>query len=202
MGISDRKEREKQEMRELILSAAKEMFLSDGYEKTSIRKIADKIEYSPTTIYLYFKDKSEIFHALMEIGFSKMLVEFEKLPSELDPVEKLEKLAHTYINFAFNNEEMYDLMFIMRPPMEKVHETMDWDCGMRSFMFLKNVVAECIEKDAIKLKDPESASLLLWSEVHGLVSLYIRERMIMFPKEKVIELVNAAIDLNLKLIKK
>jgi AcrR family transcriptional regulator len=202
MGISDRKEREKQEMRELILRAAKEMFLSDGYEKTSIRKIADKIEYSPTTIYLYFKDKSEIFHALMEIGFSKMLVEFEKLPSGLDPVEKLEKLAHTYINFAFNNEEMYDLMFIMRPPMEKVHETMDWDCGMRSFMFLKDVVRECIEKDTIKLKDPESASLLLWSEVHGLVSLYIRERMIMFPKEKVIELVNAAIDLNLKLIKK
>jgi AcrR family transcriptional regulator len=53
MGISDRKEREKQEMKQLIIDAAMRMFVEDGYEKTSIRNIADKIEYSPGTIYLY-----------------------------------------------------------------------------------------------------------------------------------------------------
>ena len=52
MGITDRKEREKQELKELILKEAKAVFLEEGYEKTSIRKIADRIEYSPTTIYL------------------------------------------------------------------------------------------------------------------------------------------------------
>jgi AcrR family transcriptional regulator len=61
MGILERKEREKQEMRDLILNVATEMFIEEGYDKTSIRKIADKIEYSPATIYLYFKDKDEIF---------------------------------------------------------------------------------------------------------------------------------------------
>ena len=60
MGIAERKEREKMEMHDRILQAATVMFLEDGYEKTSIRNIADKIEYSPATIYLYFKDKDEL----------------------------------------------------------------------------------------------------------------------------------------------
>jgi AcrR family transcriptional regulator len=74
MGISERKEREKQEMREKILLVATEMFIEEGYDKTSIRKIADKIEYSPATIYLYFKDKDEIFHAIHDKGFDKFLL--------------------------------------------------------------------------------------------------------------------------------
>ena len=69
MGITDRKEREKQELKDLILKEAKAVFLEEGYEKTSIRKIADRIEYSPTTIYLYFKDKSELLLELHKQSF-------------------------------------------------------------------------------------------------------------------------------------
>ncbi len=73
MGITERKEREKQEKRTLILEAATKMFLEDGFDKTSLRNIADKIEYSPATIYLYFKDKNELFYAIQEKGFELLL---------------------------------------------------------------------------------------------------------------------------------
>lgn len=202
MSITERKEREKQEMRDLILTAAKEMFLAEGYDKTSIRKIADKIDYSPTTIYLYFQDKGEIFHALMEVGFSKLIDEFIKIPPTPDPFERLKKIGRTYVKFAFDNVEFYDLMFIMRPPMEKVHELKDWDCGLRSFQFLMDIVEECIKEDKIIIPDASLAAMMLWSEVHGLVSLYIRQRMIMFPGEKVIELVYASILNFINVIKK
>ena len=57
MGVTERRERERQAVRQEILDAARALFIEEGYEKTSMRKIAEKIEYSPTTIYLYFKDK-------------------------------------------------------------------------------------------------------------------------------------------------
>ena len=63
MGILERKERDREDMRRLILGAARQLFLEQGYEKTSIRNIADVIEYSPATIYLYYKDKNELFFA-------------------------------------------------------------------------------------------------------------------------------------------
>ena len=69
MSVAHRKQREKEEMRELILDASRSIFLEKGYHQTSIRNIAEKIEYSPGTIYLYFKEKDEIFHALHEEGF-------------------------------------------------------------------------------------------------------------------------------------
>ena len=55
MGVTERKERERQEMRQRILDAAQQVFVEEGYEKASIRNIAERIEYSPATIYLYFK---------------------------------------------------------------------------------------------------------------------------------------------------
>ena len=70
MAIKERKEREKQDMRNLIIESATQLFLKQGYDKTSIRSIAEDIEYSPATIYLYFKDKDEIFYVIHENAFA------------------------------------------------------------------------------------------------------------------------------------
>jgi AcrR family transcriptional regulator len=61
MGISQRREREQEQLRRKIFDAASELFAQEGYQNVSMRKIAERIEYSPTTIYLYFKDKNELF---------------------------------------------------------------------------------------------------------------------------------------------
>ena len=70
MGTTERRARAKQLLRGEILDAARELFIKHGYENVSMRKIAEKIEYSPTTIYLYFHDKSEILHTLCEETFA------------------------------------------------------------------------------------------------------------------------------------
>ena len=105
MGIAERKEREKMEMHDRILQAATVMFLEDGYEKTSIRNIADKIEYSPATIYLYFKDKDELFFAIHNIGFQLLLKEMEKAGKIKNPLKRLREIGITYIEFALKNPE-------------------------------------------------------------------------------------------------
>ena len=89
MGIIERKERDKQEMRLKILETAKQIFIEEGFEKASIRAIADRIEYSPATIYLYFKDKNELFFSVHETGFEKLNFEMiDAIEGITDPIDR------------------------------------------------------------------------------------------------------------------
>lgn len=181
MGIKERKEREKLEMRETILKAATEMFLTHGYEKTSIRAIAGKIEYSVGTIYLYFQDKTEILHSIMQQGFARMNKDFEKLDTNDDIIVYLKKLGHIYIEFAFDNQEYYDLMFIIKKPLELVNRKKEqWGSGLEAYDFLLSVMKRCVDQKRIRYDDPELASLAIWGYLHGIIALNIRDRCKMF----------------------
>ncbi|MDQ6763855.1 MAG: TetR/AcrR family transcriptional regulator, partial [Bacteroidota bacterium] len=128
MTVANRKQREKEEMRTLILDAVRSIFLEKGYDQTSIRNIAERIEYSPGTIYLYFKEKDEIFHALHEEGFRRMLTRMQPLQHVADPFERLKALGKVYIEFAQENKDFYDLMFIVQAPMN-MEEVEKWKMG-------------------------------------------------------------------------
>src|SRR5258707_205508 len=155
MTIASRKQREKEDMRTLILDAARQIFLEKGYELTSIRSIAEKIEYSPGTIYLYFKDKDEIFHILHEEGFRRMLDKMSVLAHVADPFERLKAMGRVYIDFARNNLDFYNLMFIMTTPLDHENEHDKWQVGASTLEFLKTVLKQCQEKGHFKGKDIE-----------------------------------------------
>ena len=126
MGITERKERDRVEMRQRIIDAAIEMFLKEGYEKTSIRNIAEKIEYSPATIYLYYKDKDELLYDVQAQAFEKLDQAFREKVDAKDPLKRLEQIMKTYVCFGKKNPELYDLMFIIRAPMNVVEEKEMW----------------------------------------------------------------------------
>lgn len=207
MGIAERKDRERQEMRTKILEAAAAMFVQDGYEKTSLRGIAEKIEYSVGTIYLYFKDKTEVFHALMTQGFEMLLEKFRQMPCdpERDPLACLRDIAKLYMSFANDNPAYYDLMFVMRKPMEMVHDEADFQTGTAAFQTLQAIVDACIAKNLIRYDSPEMGALLCWATLHGIISLYIRKRLIMIEckiidEDKIDEFLDQAVDAYLKAI--
>lgn len=177
MTISTRKERQKEELRAKILQAAKELFMQKGFEDTSIRNIAEKIEYSPTTIYLYFKDKDDIFCELHREGFTLLNQYFRPLSHVADPYERLKAINKAYIAFAMENGEFYDLMFIINSPMKSIQkDESDWEEGKRAFSFLVNTVQECIDKGYFKGMQVEIVAFTVWSMVHGIASLEIRNR--------------------------
>ncbi|GAB4035810.1 TetR/AcrR family transcriptional regulator [Spirosoma gilvum] len=181
MGIVERKEREREEMRKLILDGAQKLFLANGYDKVSIRNIADEIEYSPATIYLYYKDKNELLFALHQRGFVKMVQQFQPLLTLNDPFEKLVEMGRTYIRFAVENPELFDLMFIMTAPMDKL-EKEDWVEGDQAFGLLMRVVEECMEAGIFQKHDVQATSMMIWSGIHGYTALFLRKRLGMFPE--------------------
>ena len=149
MGVAERKEREKKALKERIVKTASKMFVEHGFEKTSIRKIAEAIDYSPGTIYLYFKDKNELFYEIHARAFKLFLSEFEKVAKIKNPVERLEKLGEAYVDFGLNNPEYYDAMFIMRAPMDTIHTEENWELGMQSHQVLVLTISECMQKGII-----------------------------------------------------
>lgn len=181
MGIAERKEREKLEMQDLILQTAAELFVAQGFEKTSMRNIAEAIEYSPATIYLYFKDKNELFYALQKEAFQKFFKYFQTVPKLADPMQRLRRLGRIYQKFALENPAYYDLMFIMREPMESEANQDKWDEGMRSHQVLHDIIDDCMAAGHFKGRDPMIMAHMIWSFVHGLASIKVRERMRMFP---------------------
>src|SRR6266403_1650812 len=88
MGVRERRAREKRFLRQEILDAASELFAREGFENVSMRRIADKIAYSPTTIYLYFKDKAELLEQVCAEAFSRLLQRLTKLMSSRESRSK------------------------------------------------------------------------------------------------------------------
>lgn len=185
MGIAERKERDKQELRDRILKAAKEVFLGEGFEKTSIRRIAEKIEYSPGTIYVYFRDKDEILLELHVQAFGELFRVLEQSAHIQHPLERLKAIGRAYIKFGLENPDLYNLMFIMEAPMKALKEGCSWEEGFKTFNILREVVERGISQGVVKGDNPDLVSVSLWSSVHGLISLFIRERFQMIPPDQV-----------------
>lgn len=178
MSIGDRKAREKEALKALILKGAKRLFIEKGIEQTTIRNIADEIDYSVGTVYVYFKDKNAILHDLHSIGFQELGGYFEELFNIEDPMERLRKMGLVYIKFALENSEMYDLMFNLKAPMEFLESTKndDWNEGAATFGRVKKTIEECISKGHFVGHNAEPLSFMVWSLVHGMCCLEIRQR--------------------------
>ena len=185
MGINERKEREKAELRSLILDGAMEVFLEAGFENTSIRKVAERIEYSPGTIYVYFKDKDEILHELHHIAFDQLMAVMQQTEAHADPLDQLYAIGENYITFALQNPQLYELMFVLAAPMKAIHPDCEWEEGFRTYQYFKEVVSRTLDAGRLKPVDPEVLCVTLWAAVHGLVTLYLRERFQMIPAEQI-----------------
>jgi AcrR family transcriptional regulator len=193
MSVKERKERQKTEMREIILTSALKLFADEGFENVTMRKIADKVEYSVGTLYLYFKDKDEIFFELHNRGFSEFYKKQISVQDVKDPIERLAAHGLAYIEFAIDNPEYYDLMFISRAPARIIKKNKNWDCGIRTYDLLKQNILQVKEIGKFKDVDLEVAAFSLWSFVHGISSLYIRERIMLFPADSLKQIITGSL---------
>lgn len=175
MGSTERKAREKEELRNLILMGAMKLFAEKGVANVTIRNIADAVEYSVGTVYVYFKDKNAILHALHTKGFLDLRSRFLVLLNVADPMERLKASGKVYIQFAQEQPDMYDLMFNTKAPIDFVKDAPgdEWDEGKATFGFVRMMVQDCMAAGHFSGHEPEALSFLVWGVVHGMCSLTI-----------------------------
>ena len=173
MGSKQRRAREKEDLREEILDAARTLFVKEGYESVSIRKIADKIEYAPGTIYLYFQDKAAILDRICEETFSKLLQRMEAIHQDkAAPLDKLRRGLRTYIQFGLENPNHYVVTFIQAKVHLESHDVFQ-TTGSKAFACLRRGVQECIDAGELVSDDGDELAQTLWAGIHGLTSVLI-----------------------------
>lgn len=179
MTIQTRRARQKALLRQEIVDAARDILAHEGYAQLSMRKVAERIEYSPTAIYLHFEDKRDLVFQVCEETFGKLVVELESLEPEFkDPVLRLREGMRRYVAFGLRHPEHYIATFIAVP-----HEQLPEDIerynspdsnGMRALGILMKVVQDCVDAGKFRKVDPGVTARALWAALHGVTALLIQ----------------------------
>ena len=176
MGIKQRREREKQEVRQGILKAAREIARQEGWQSVTIRKVADLIEYSPPTIYEYFENKEDILLELRREGFRQLAATLKAIRDVTeDPKQRLLDMVEAYWNFAMSKPELHQVMnclggvslsYLEKPPA--AHEV---------FAMTQEALVEWSTMNGVEVPDVQGAAEIIRSLVHGLISLTMVDRI-------------------------
>lgn len=164
---------------QLIVDAARDLFAAHGYEAVTMRKIADSIGYSATTIYNHFADKLQLMRELCNGDFRKLAHEMRDVAQLPDPLDRLRETGRGYVRFALNHPNSYRLMFMTPHPAllddSPEAQAMKGNPEQDAYALLKRVVTDCMEAGRLRpeYKDADLVAQLLWSGVHGLISLLI-----------------------------
>lgn len=176
MAAQTRKQKDKEDLRRLILDTAGELFTTEGYENVSMRKIAERIDYSPTTIYLYFRDKEELLREICESTFSRLADEIRRsYDGATSPVERMRRGLLTYIRFGLENPHHYEVVFISSKVnfMAPNSYSFEGSMGQQAFELLAASVRECAMSGDIRVANTAVTAQTLWAGIHGVTSLLI-----------------------------
>src|SRR5256712_12226101 len=177
MGVRDRRARQKQLLRQQILDAARALLVREGYDSLSMRRVAERIDYSPTAIYLHFKDKQELVFSLCEESFAKLARELETLADEYpDPLGRLRKGMERYVAFGLTNPNHYILAFVLPPPAyldAKRQQAMlsPESSGMRALATLRDTIADGVKAKKLRKADPDIAGRSALAPLHAIPPL-------------------------------
>ncbi len=150
-----------------------------------MRKIAERIDYSPAALYLYFKGKKDILLALSDKGFNLLYQRMLPVASTPDPKERLLELCRVYLAFAAEEPEYYRLVF-SDPEVRYPNPTED-DAGKPAYLaynLMQDAARECMERGLLTARDPLAATVGTWSALHGIASLLAGGRMRVVPRER------------------
>jgi len=170
MGITERRQRQKEEVRSAILTTAWQMVKSEGWQSLSIRKIADAIEYSVPVIYDHFENKEAILFEFAKEGFRMLSVEMRRAKEKhQDPAEQIRAMADAYWAFAFHNKEHYQLMFGLGMASCEAEKCIPEKADFRNL--LVDPISALLSKNDASDINTCLKYHTLWSVMHGLVSI-------------------------------
>ncbi len=179
MGSAERRQRESADTRQRIVDAARDLFVRKGYEATSMRAIADRIEYTPTAIYHHFESKEALLTEVCTRDFRSLGAAFQRVGRVEDSLERLIRIGEAYVDFALEHPMHYQLMFMtVRPLPQEKPGILSGDPIEDAYAFLRTAVEEAIAQGRLRPEytDPDQVAQMLWSTAHGLISLRIAKQ--------------------------
>ncbi len=178
MGIKERRDREKQVRRREILDKAKSLFFEQGFSATSMNQIANTLELSKGTLYLYFKNKEELYISLLVEGLSLMNQAFKSSVSGMEFwEEKVRALGWAYYQFSRNFPQYFYINFQFQQGelTQKISDELYQECfglGFSSLGFLANAIEQGREQGQVNTVDSMNTAVVLWASLTGIIFLH------------------------------
>jgi AcrR family transcriptional regulator len=168
MGIRERQDRERQAVHLAILDAARDLFVDEGYRNVSIRKIAERIEYSPAAIYSYFASKDDIFFALAEEGFRRLDAKVRGVLGHDDPLEEVRACWWAYYEFSREQREFFELMFVDRSVPQITEQWTGLAFVHQMLEFAASRIQRCIDAGIFPAETQADVAMhLIWGALTG-----------------------------------
>jgi len=153
--------------------------VQEGYQNMSMRKIAREIDYSATSIYLYFDSKDALLHALIHEGMMQLydtLCDAAEAHPD-DPIARLEALCRSSITFGLDNPEYYEIMFQLRPERMERYPAEKYRQARRNLQLFANALTDGMAADVLYANNARVSASTIWASLHGTVSLLLAERV-------------------------
>jgi AcrR family transcriptional regulator len=172
MGVKERRQRERTQIRERILDAALDVFAREGVEGVTMRALAEAIEYTPPVIYAHFEDKDAIIRELCHRQLRELAKKFAAFGA-LGPVERLRRIGYVYADFAVEHPSHFRFMFLTVHPLPDDDELAKNDPERNAYAFLRQTVMDGLAAGVFRPEctDAEEIAQLCWASAHGLVAL-------------------------------
>ena len=179
MSLKARHERDRQRTQKAILDAARDLFLAEGYQHVSMRKIADRIDYSPAAIYSYFPSKDDIFFALAEEGFQILAHGVLGAIRDVgDPFQRLRRGLWAFYQFAKTHPEYFALMFLERSVPSLSQDFQRFEFFRQTTSRAEADIRACMERGIFaNTLNPAAALHVLWAGVLGAAAIGLAQRL-------------------------
>jgi AcrR family transcriptional regulator len=166
------------DLRTAVLNASRSMLIESGYSAVSMRRIADEVGCSVSSIYLYFANKDDLVHTLIDEGFQKWYETVASHPT-LDgtPLQRLELHCRTYVAWGLENPELYQVMYMFRPERMARYPRELYRRATRGMDVLTELVTACAPSAFNSPEDARIAAHVVWAITHGVVSTLLAQRL-------------------------
>ncbi len=172
-------QKENQDLKRLILDTTRRLLVSKGYASLSMRRIAREMNYSATSIYLHFKNKDALFHALIEEGMSLLLERQRKISRQFSDkvLEKLRALCRGYIDFGLEFPEYYEIMFMLHPELTSRFPKESFRRARKNLALMEFTLEEGVKSGVVDVEDCNASTNVMWASLHGAVSILLARRL-------------------------
>lgn len=167
------------DLRRLLLDHARRLLVAGGYDALSMRKIAASAGCSATSIYLHFESKDALTHALISEGMARLHATLAAAQAErTTPAGQLDALSRAYVAFGLDNPEYYEVMFQLHPERMARYPAEDYRRARRNVGLFRDALAAGVADGSLAPPSPpDVAATVLWTALHGLVSLLLARRV-------------------------
>ncbi len=157
-----------------ILEAAERIFVADGYEGATIRKIADEVGVSSTALYMHFPDKGCILLEISERTISQLLERNREIAGKpIDAGARVRLMLDSYMRWGLEHPNAYQLVFSGPNPVSPDNGEVVADLSARCYDIFSGVVREVAADGRLRSGTADSAAQALWASCHGVVMLLI-----------------------------